>query len=374
MRTSSTAFSSLLTRTTLILCAALALASCDEEKKDGPDVPTSNTVKVKVSVTDYGTGSQNDYTWPDGTRLHVFDAVNPTDYLGSASYSAESNAWIFDPYTDISEVRRCRIIYSEALNSTMSYDIAGYNSIIIYGSNPTYRGDGILSIRNGSYNLSGGLRPITAKISFSGAPDSYMVNNANYVYVQSSDEVQSTLLWVDRRECDSHSIIYSNTIPRVKIGDMVYAYTGPEANNRISAGNVLTIPFPTSQPSMWQSADYVHTETSHGSFNIYPSSTTKTIVQTNMQSAIGFLIYLEYEWSAYGGSLTPKDGIDYPFYCRLTTADGTADETSFGDLDSGNIEWTQSLTWDKTSFKKMEFIAEDYDVNITVDRVVVANF
>lgn len=166
---------------------------------------------------------------------------------------------------------------------------------------------------------------------------------------------------------------YNNVIPRVKIGSTVYRYTGPEASAQLYGGQTVNLPFPTENPSLWESAEYVSTQSSLAQFNIYPSSSTKTILSGNLQSPIGFLVYLNYEWHPYSDISTNPDH-NYPFVCRLYDGNNSYNDIILTELGTGNLEWTQSFSWSETSFSRMDFVADDYDVYVTVPKAIIANF
>ena len=108
-------------------------------------------------------------------------------------------------------------------------------------------------------------------------------------------------------------------------------------------------------------------------FNIYPSSSTKTILSGNLQSPIGFLVYLNYEWHPYSDISTNPDH-NYPFVCRLYDGNNSYNDIILTELGTGNLEWTQSFSWSETSFSRMDFVADDYDVYVTVPKAIIANF
>ena len=355
----------------LLAGAAIATASCDKDK-DEP-APDSDTITLRISVNDYDASGQNVHHWDDGDCIFIFDRRNPDDCLGFACHISDSEGWIFNrnSYSG-SESRQVRIFHSRTYDSSSNV-YGGYTKPAVTSSDPAYIGEGNLSVRNGHFNLSGGLRPTTARINFSGAADEYMLDYGIYSLSIESGESMSTLYWPNPLQYSGERSFYNNVIPRVKIGSTVYRYTGPEASAQLYGGQTVNLPFPTENPSLWESAEYVSTQSSLAQFNIYPSSSTKTILSGNLQSPIGFLVYLNYEWHPYSDISTNPDH-NYPFVCRLYDGNNSYNDIILTELGTGNLEWTQSFSWSETSFSRMDFVADDYDVYVTVPKAIIANF
>ena len=211
--------------------AALATASCDKDK-DEP-APDSDTITLRISVNDYDASGQNVHHWDDGDCIFIFDRHNPDDCLGFACHISDSEGWIFNrnSYSG-SESRQVRIFHSRTYDSSSNV-YGGYTKLAISSSDPAYIGEGNLSVRNGHFNLSGGLRPVTARINFSGAADEYMLDYGIYSLSIESGESMSTLYWPNPLQYSGQRSFYNNVIPRVKIGSTVYRYTGPEASAQL---------------------------------------------------------------------------------------------------------------------------------------------
>ena len=147
----------------LLAGAAIATASCDKDK-DEP-APDSDTITLRISVNDYDASGQKVHHWDDGDCIFIFDRRNPDDCLGFACHISDSEGWIFNrnSYSG-SESRQVRIFHSRTYDSSSNV-YGGYTKLAISSSDPAYIGEGNLSVRNGHFNLSGGLRPTTARIT-----------------------------------------------------------------------------------------------------------------------------------------------------------------------------------------------------------------
>lgn len=382
------------------LAAALAgllaagMASSCSESTDSPVLPEA-TASIPMSwdgaMADFApaAGSDNEsrsinqdgsWTWETGNKVLIYDNDQSATPLGIATYSG-SNKWTFTPQGTMPAEGNCVAYFTLDAQTFNEY----HGRISVSSSNPLYRGEGVFKMIDGELRLSCMLSPACARLCFIGngsstsafatdyASGNYRLATHDFFTEPASVHEFSALDWISNGR--SHYIyIIDDLIPRVKVGNTVYRYRAdartPEAGQTI----LLSFPGTPGSENTWMSAPYVKKTASLSRTNIY-GSVTRNLINEMLESEIGFLFYVDFEWTPYSGSLTQTTSNMYPFFVNMTIGDETEDYYLCEiDGTSGVRMQVQGLYNDTRFGNIIVKPANSNDVYVTIHSLSLSNF